>query len=226
MCTVSFLPTKSGFILSSTRDERALRKSAVFPSYQESKSGSLILPRDGEAGGTWICLASTKMICLLNGAFQKHKHQPPYKHSRGKVVLDAFDFDNFETFLHQYNFENIEPHTLVLVDFTQDLKLTEMRWDGKTAHVKPLNAAKTYIWSSCTLYPDEVIANRKHLFKNWVDNANTFTPDNAEDFHLNTKVGDSKNDFRMKREDSLQTISFTQVVCEYKKATMVHKNLV
>ena len=86
MCTVSFLPLENGFILTSNRDERALRKKAIFPSYQESKAGTVIFPQDGEAGGTWFATADTRMICLLNGAFKSHEKQPPYRHSRGKVV--------------------------------------------------------------------------------------------------------------------------------------------
>ena len=69
MCTVSFLPLDNGFILTSNRDERALRKPAEFPATYQSNSGTVTFPRDGKAGGTWIAASKTKMICLLNGGF-------------------------------------------------------------------------------------------------------------------------------------------------------------
>ncbi|MBK9018424.1 MAG: NRDE family protein [Saprospiraceae bacterium] len=41
-------------------------------------AASLIFPRDTAAGGTWIAASDTNRVaCLLNGAFVKHKHQPP-----------------------------------------------------------------------------------------------------------------------------------------------------
>jgi hypothetical protein len=224
MCTVSFLPTKSGFILSSNRDERSARPKANFPAQYNSKSGTLTFPQDGLAGGTWIALAPNKMICLLNGAFEKHHHNPPYRHSRGKVVLDAFDFESFEEFRANYSLENIEPHTLVMIEFDAEIQLTELRWDGTQKYIKSLDASKTHIWSSSTLYNQEIRERRASLFTKWCQDSK-YTLANIRDFHLNGGVGDSRNDFRMQRENTLQTISFTQVLVENGLGKMIYEDL-
>lgn len=208
MCTVSFLPTKEGFILTSNRDEQSNRALAVFPSYGQSKSGKITFPKDGKAGGTWIAASSKKMICLLNGAFEKHLANPPYRYSRGKVVLDAFDFLDFETFRENYDLSQIEPHTLVMIEFEKDLILVEMRWDGEKKHIQKLDSKTPHIWSSVTLYSDSIIKKREEIFKEWCLE-NEFTVDNIKKLHLSSGLGDSRFDFLMKRENFLETISVT-----------------
>ena len=157
MCTVSFLPLKDGFILTSNRDELKARK-ADFPRTYNSKSGVITFPQDPKSGGTWIAGGTTKMICLLNGAFEKHQHTPPYRHSRGKVILDAFDSKSFSEFRDNYDFSNLEPHTLVMIEFETELKVVELRWDGEKKHISNKPSQNPHIWSSATLYPNDIIA--------------------------------------------------------------------
>lgn len=224
MCTVSFIPTSSGFILTSNRDEKSTRAKAIFPSTYASNSGEITFPKDGLAGGTWIALAPNKMICLLNGAFEKHSPNPPYRHSRGKVVLDAFDAPRFSDFIENYNFENIEPHTLVLIEFDKEVSLCVTRWDGNDLHLQKLDEKSPHIWSSSTLYSKETILEREQLFQYWLQN-NTQNPENILEFHNTTELEDSKNNLRMKREGNMQTISISQVVCENKKANIQYIDL-
>jgi len=224
MCTVSFLPIENGFILTSNRDESKTRK-ANFPKTYNSKSGTVHFPQDPKSGGTWIASCETKMICLLNGAFVKHKHNPPYKHSRGKVVLDAFDYPSFDDFRENYDFSNIEPHTLVMIDFEKDLEIIELKWDGETKHISPKQNNKTHIWSSVTLYPDEIIAQRESWFKNWIVK-NEFTVSTIKKFHKTGGTGDVKNDLIMQRTDDLKTISVTSFEHKNEKTTMIYEDLI
>ncbi|NDC40852.1 MAG: hypothetical protein EBZ77_04755, partial [Chitinophagia bacterium] len=58
MCTVTYLPLDNGHILTSNRDEQLLRQAAAPPELIEGKTGGILFPRDGKAGGTWIAAHS------------------------------------------------------------------------------------------------------------------------------------------------------------------------
>jgi len=224
MCTVTFLPLKEGFILTSNRDEVKSRQ-ANFPKTYTSKSGVVSFPQDPKAGGTWIAGCKTKMICLLNGAIQKHKHNPPYKHSRGKVVLDAFDAKSFSDFREHYDFSNLEPHTLVMIDYENDIEIVELKWDGNQKHITKKNQNETHIWSSVTLYPDEIIKQREHWFTQWISK-NSFTVASIKNFHKTGGNGDEKNDLVMQRNEELKTISVTSFEHQQKKTMMIYEDLI
>jgi len=224
MCTVSFLPIEDGFILTSNRDEVKSRQ-AIFPKTYSSKSGAVSFPQDPKSGGTWIAGCATKMICLLNGGLKKHKHSPPYRHSRGKVVLDAFDYSSFSDFRATYNFDNIEPHTLVMIDYENDLEVVELKWDGVEKHISIKNKKETHIWSSVTLYPDEIVLKRELWFKEWVSK-NKFTVAAVKNFHKTGGSGDVKNDLLMKRTDDLKTISVTSFKYQGHTTNMIYEDLI
>ena len=104
MCTVTYIPNKDGFILTSNRDENAARSPKNITRIDQNGT-ELVFPRDTTAGGTWIAVSETnRMVCVLNGAFDKHKHRPPYRRSRGLLVLDFFNFPNAESFFEEVDF--------------------------------------------------------------------------------------------------------------------------
>ncbi|MEZ4987030.1 MAG: NRDE family protein [Saprospiraceae bacterium] len=120
-----------------------------------TRSGGLALsPRYWEAGGTWICTGSNgRLVCLLNGAFEHHAHRPPYRRSRGLVVLDVFLFSMVTDFLSEYDLTGIEPFTMIIAEPDA---LWELRWDENSQrHVASLARNLPHIWSSATLYSEE-----------------------------------------------------------------------
>lgn len=157
MCTVSYIPTKDGFYLTSNRDENPLRETLPPKSVDINAGVTLIAPIDKEKGGSWIATDSiSRAACLLNGGFEKHKRKLPYAKSRGYMVFDAFKYTNFQTFIEDVNLENIEPFTLILIDdFLQVLV-----WDGNKKHIQFLSKTIPHLWSSATLY-DEDTHNKK-----------------------------------------------------------------
>ena len=209
MCTVSFLPLQNdGFILTHNRDEKTLREPALLPSWNKD----ILYPKDGRAGGTWIaCSKNNRTVCLLNGAFEKHVSQPPYRISRGKVVLDAFEEKSFEDFVANYNLEGIEPFTLIVVDHAAQIDLYELRWDGVTKHFKLLDPSNVHFWCSATLYPKEVAQTRRTWFDEWVKN-NVFEEANIRHFHQYGGTGDPENDLMINRDDFMKTISITSIL--------------
>lgn len=207
MCFVTYLPYQDGFILTSNRDEHIGRPKALPPRKYLINNQTVFYPKDGLAGGTWIAASSTHTLCLLNGAFVKHTHTPPYRRSRGLVVLDFFEQNNLETFISHYDFEGIEPFTLIIATTT----LHELRWDGGQLHHQVLDVHQAYAWSSVTLYSDEVVEERQRWFGQWQRQNPIFEGEDVVRFHTFGGKGDLKNDLVIARDTGLQTVSITQI---------------
>ena len=213
MCTVTYFPkTETGFILTSNRDEGAERPIALPPKRYLRGENVLVFPKDTASNGTWIATSSNNFtLCLLNGAFEKHKHQPPYRKSRGVVLLDFFDYSDASTFCKSYNFENIEPFTLVIIHSENAIKLSELRWDGIQIYFEEKDANKTHIWSSATLYEAETRKERERWFHEWLHNNSNPMPEDLLHFHNFGGSGNKHNDILMNRENKVFTVSITGI---------------
>ena len=209
MCTVTYIPKDSrGFILTSNRDEQASRSAKKLIRRKELHQ-EIIFPQDAKAGGTWIAISSNdKMVCLLNGAFVKHKHQPPYRRSRGLMVLDFFTYLDANTFFAKYEFQGMEPFTMIIYD---QGKLIEARWNEEKLHFSTLDIHKSYIWSSATLYSEEVKSKREQWFEHWKNTTPIIDKENILDFHYHAGDGNPYNDVIMNRNGIVQTVSITSI---------------
>lgn len=212
MCTVTFLPKgPQSYILTSNRDETP-KRAALHPAEYSIFGRTLYFPKEPLAGGTWIVTDRQRFtLCLLNGAFVLHERNPPYRLSRGQMVLEFFKYANVSTFLGEYNFSGIEPFTLVLVDSTDKTELTELVWDGITAHIRKPSTSEPHIWSSATLYPKEIANQRRDWFRAWLQEHQGFEQTDIIDFHKYGGRGDLWNNFVMKRGDNLETVSITSI---------------
>jgi uncharacterized protein with NRDE domain len=209
MCTVTYVsPAPGQFILTSNRDEAPAR-GATRLVVEEKNGKQLIFPQDPTAGGTWIAAASNqRLACLLNGAFEVHDRQTPYRLSRGIMVLDSFSYPSASAFLKQYPFEGIEPFTLILYDHGA---LWELRWDGQEQFVRALDPQGTHIWSSATLYPADVRFRREQWFAQWLEKRPPLTIHSLLQFHQNAGDGDTWNDVVMNRAEVVRTVSITSI---------------
>ena len=87
-------------------------------------------PKDELAGGTWIGMSNkNRLVCLLNGGFEKHQRNSSYRMSRGVVVKNILSVENPVTYIEEYDFTDIEPFTIVLVDWNSILETYELVWD-------------------------------------------------------------------------------------------------
>src|SRR5258708_172671 len=92
MCTVTYIPARDGFFLTSNRDENSGRPPAVPPFLYPMKTGSILFPRDAQAGGSWFAVHENgNALVLLNGALTRHQPAPPYRRSRGLILLELAD---------------------------------------------------------------------------------------------------------------------------------------
>ena len=222
MCTVSFIRVKNSVIISSNRDENIRRENASAPDFHLLKNKKIIFPKDAKAGGTWFAAADNgNVTVLLNGAFQKHTANPPYRKSRGLILLQIIESDDPFTFFSSLNLENIEPFTIILY---QVGNLYELRWDGNTKHKKQLSVNGHYIWSSSTLYSDEVIEQREKLFNEFIGAQQNITAESIHGFHGHNH-GDDENGFVISRQTGIKTFSITQAVIKDNAIQFLHTDL-
>lgn len=212
MCTVTYLPLKGenqtgDFILTSNRDEKTTRPSALIPEIYTIHDVDVIFPKDPQGQGTWIAASEFgNVVCLLNGAFVPHIPKVSYKHSRGKVVTNYFEHNNATDFYRNYDFSGIEPFTLVIVE---NEALSEIKWDGGLALHTHLPLNEPHIWSSVTLYSPEIVSKRELWFQEWLNKNEK--PENIVDFHTFGGEGDKSVDIKMDREGFLKTVSISSI---------------
>ncbi|SDR69274.1 Transport and Golgi organisation 2 [Polaribacter sp. KT25b] len=221
MCTVTYLPLgKKDFILTSNRDETPLRKTISPKTYFENEM-KLTYPKDELAGGTWIGTSNkNRLVCLLNGGFINHTRNKYYKMSRGIIVKSILSADDGITYINNFDFTDIEPFTLILVDWNDELETYELVWDGKTKHFKKL-AQEPKIWSSSTLYTDEMKQLRKDWFADWLLENEVFKQEKVLEFHQNENLGTVETSLKMKRTFA-ETVSITSIKKENNKIKITY----
>jgi len=222
MCTVSFAGTRDAVIITSNRDEHIGRENAAAPGIYFSGKKKMIFPKDAKAGGTWFVAADDGTVAvLLNGAFKKHIPDPPYRKSRGLVLLDITGSDDPPSFFTTIDLDHIEPFTVILY---QPGNLYELRWDGENKHQQTLDVHGNYIWSSATLYADDIIARRKKIFETFVNSGAGITAAELYRFHADDH-GDAENGFVINRQTGMKTFSITQAVVHPGDIQFLHTDL-
>ena len=224
MCTVTYIPKGDNqFILTSNRDENKSRSISRF----ETKllgTQEVMFPVDPVSGGSWIAVSrSNRVACILNGAFEKHSHNPPYSRSRGLILLDFFESPGALSFANNFVFHRVEPFTMVL--YQQNL-LVELRWDGATRHIKEISLDSPHIWSSCTLYDQSARARRTSWFKEWWPQNRNPQANDLLQFHQHGGAPDSYNGLVINRDNKVQTLSITGVEKKSSLAIFHHYDLI
>ncbi len=219
MCTVSFIPTADSFFITSNRDESPDRHSTGLSSSHAHDTPHVYFPLDEASGGSWIALADTgRAVCLLNGAYEAFIPNPPYCLSRGQVVMDAVRTNDINTFIDSYHLEGIAPFTLLAFE---EKGFYELVWDGNQRYIRSLSKERPLIWSSATLYPEDVRVKRKKLFEDWIEHQETYDREQILQFHQMAN-GDPENDFVMNRNDVVRTLSITNITLEKYKSSILH----
>jgi hypothetical protein len=221
MCLVSYIPLKDGYLISSNRDESPDRASTPLI-LDNNYLTPLYYPRD-QKGGSWLVTAENgRTVCVLNGAFVRHKRKSSYRLSRGIMSKSYFNYNHTEEFLHKYDFTDIEPFTMVIKD---ENGVYEFRWDGTYKYIEILDPHTLHLWSSCTLYEDLMIEKRKNVFTQMYNNLQQNPSALIREIHLTGTVGDSENNFVMNRDNRVATISHSYVKVQDKQGIINIENL-
>ncbi|PCI11536.1 MAG: hypothetical protein COB73_01710 [Flavobacteriaceae bacterium] len=225
MCTVTYLPLgENEFILTSSRDVPFARKPADAPKKYIEDDVEITYPKDGDAGGTWIgTSAKNRLICLLNGGYKNHQSKEKYRKSRGIIVKDLLKSENISEALTQIDLDNIEPFTLVIVDWNDGLELYEFVWTGAKKHL--INIPKVpHIWSSSTLYDAATKKLRQDWFSQWQSGVSRYQQKGIINFHKTAGVGNDEIDVLMKREKG-GTVSITSISRKKEKLHLIYEDM-
>ncbi len=209
MCTVTFIPSGNAYFFTCSRDEHSSRPIAQFPAVYELNHRRLLYPRDPLAGGTWIAAEETGHIgILMNGAIKPHSPKPPYRKSRGMVLLDLISSPSPADSFEEMDFVGIEPFTAILF---QDHHLYAGKWDGEMKWIESLNPQKPQIWSSVTLYDSVSIRKRENWFNQWREAVRYPGTLDILHFHQHGGDGDPFNNVLMNRDDQVFTNSISSI---------------
>ncbi|UMY67023.1 MULTISPECIES: NRDE family protein [unclassified Flavobacterium] len=222
MCTVTFVLRHGTAVITSNRDEQPRRR--AFAIRTEERNGKTIrFPQDPQAGGTWFAVDDEgNAAVLLNGAAEKHRHAPPYRRSRGLILLDFFATENALASWDGIDLTDVESFTVVL--YLSSL-LYQLRWDGNGKETLGLSVTDDHIWSSSTLYPLEVRRQREKWFREFLQDQPTPTPHDLFEFHRHSHEDDRHDGLVIERGSHLQTVSITQTVLEGRAVQLTHHDL-
>ena len=229
MCTVSYIPFKKKFILTSNRDER-VHRATIPPVVYHQGDVDICFPKDLQAGGSWIALNNKgRLSCLLNGGLVAHQKQSFHTYSRGKILIEMVSKEqNAREFFMKKDLSPVEPFTIITIDREgEEIKdFNEFIWDGIKKHFRILDKTKPFIWSSVTLYDEKIRKQRGKWFQQFLsDNPDQITPESVFSFHSGEHTSDSGNNLVMDRKQGLKTVSITQVFQNGKGPVMKYFDL-
>ncbi|HEU0136493.1 MAG TPA: NRDE family protein [Flavobacterium sp.] len=223
MCTVTFAAINGRTVITSNRDEQVVRPS-MQPLVYSVGHKRLLFPKDPRAGGTWFSVDENgNAAVLLNGGFEKHVRKSSYERSRGLIVLDIISDASPIICWKQINLTKVEPFTLILFE---SQNLYQLVWDGFQKHCQHLDSRQSYIWSSSTLYPAAVRAQRQLLFTKFIYDHIDVTADELFDFHKNTSPLDHENGLVINRNGILKTLTITQAIISEESTLVKHDDLI
>lgn len=222
MCTLTYVPLKSGNVITSNRDESPLRNATELTSYLTQTHNEYLIAKEPLYGGTNTAIGiKNRNTFLLNGAFKPHDMTLKYGTSRGIVLLKSLDYDNAFLFADDFDFDKVQPFTLL--DFKDTIR--ELRWDGKKIYKTEYSVDEPHIWASAQMYLEKAQENRKKWFAQLLNKENLDAQE-ILDFHFHGGNGDPENDMVMNRNNVVRTISISQVVKTNDKKHVAHYDLV
>lgn len=204
MCTAIYIPGKDNVVIASLRDESPARQRASEPVILESEGTKFVMPVDPQGGGSWVGLNKHGVaVVLLNGAFERHHHQPPYRMSRGLIVRALLASQTPVDVWNAMPMEGIEPYTLVALQSADLYKLT---WDGVAKYNEVLDSNVAHILSSTTLYHQAARTKRTDMFSEWLETRPHVSEGSLMEFFRS--VSDPDNGFLMNR-GIVKTLSYS-----------------
>jgi hypothetical protein len=227
MCTLTYLPSDGGYAMVSSRDELRARGPMAPPVHDRALGA--VYPLDVRSQGTWLLTATAGFtVNLLNGGYERHSPDGPYRHSRGLVPLLFARSGGIDPFLATFDPEGIEPFTLVVV--THDRRsVTELVWTGQRLDRNACEPDVPRIWSSSTLYDPAARAQREAWFRELIRSGGHGAPiDTLLDFHRNGGRGFATEDrtIRMRRPNGPETVALVGVVHDRAEWSLRYHDLV
>lgn len=132
MCTLTFVPSKDGYIAGMNRDELLTRPSAALPQVHERDGMEIAYPQESSRG-TWIaCNSQGNLLALLNWNDVDNTSTGEKRKTRGSVIPELISETNLiatDSHYQHLNLDGVFPFRLVGI-FWKERTINEWRWDG------------------------------------------------------------------------------------------------
>lgn len=217
MCIVSLLKNGTDFILTHNRDENIHRKSSKELQTTTIQSSTIQFPEDIKSNGTWICSSKKYVVALLNGAFYNHTKKENYRTSRGKLIFELFCFHSIADFVNTYNFQGIEPFTMLAIDVQENTSQIII-WNEIEITTLSGNTEKGIVLLSSTLYSDSQKSVLKNNFSTQVNNE--FNHKTLFNWHYKNRM--KKNKIFI----DIQTVSITQIIKRNNEINVTYQKII
>jgi hypothetical protein len=210
MCTVTVVPGNDEMIFTFNRDEHIGRTTAYFNQVKNVGHKNIYFTKDSKAGGSWFAVDDKGTIAMLfNGAFTPHTKKESYTKSRGLILLELISDKESLLFFEKYNLEGVEPFSIILYHHKLLFRLV---WNGTAKTIISLEKEKSHIFSSVTLYNDQVQQNRKQWLEFFISQKEVISAADMFSFHQNTQKEDAENGLIINRNSITCTMSISQAV--------------
>ncbi|MGB6092131.1 MAG: NRDE family protein [Moheibacter sp.] len=201
MCIVSIFSKDNGdFLLTHNRDESRLRPFSNQVHNSEYHQKKWIGPVDLVSGGTWIYYSLKYAACILNGGYVKHSHRPPYRMSRGLLILELLRYNSIDQFISVTDLEGIEPFTMMMLNMNSTEKKI-LVWNGSQRFVEDRSSEQLIVRSSTPLYT----VQEKSVHYNSFEEIENPTPERVFELHDHLKMLPNH------QFETVQTTSITQI---------------
>jgi hypothetical protein len=164
----------------------------------------VLMPIDHRSGGTWIATDGRTAAAILNGHYQIHQKKASYQQSRGQIIPSLLNYPSVEAFFDNLPFSDFESFTLVVY---QDSVLYKVVWDENESTLQTLDINIPQIFSSSTLYNQEIKSSREIIFLDWMKSKKT----DKEVWNFHHLAGDPKSFLNVKLGNSIATVAITQL---------------
>jgi transport and Golgi organization protein 2 len=165
MCTLSFIPEGSGYLVGMNRDEQISRPAALPPERLPIAGGFAIYPRE-ESGGTWIAANSLGITLALLNWYSATPLYPKTR-SRGEVIprlIAAEDSGSVHDALTKLELQGTLPFRLIGI-FSNERKVAEWRWNQRLLEIQEFPWQRRH-WFSSGLSDAEAQATRGSVCSN------------------------------------------------------------
>jgi len=217
MCTVSFLPTRHGFMLAMNRDEQVSRPRALTPRRHWTGTRASLYPSEA-GGGTWIGANDVGLTLALVNWYAKPQRDRRLCVSRGIIIphlLAAENLADVAAMFADLPLSQINPFRLIVAS-AKERKLGEWRWDGKALSCKRFGWTRRHWFSSGY---DEATVNKKRTAVVRAAGKSPLTPARLRKLHQSHLPERGPFSICMHRTDA-KSVSYTEIVATKSGATM------
>lgn len=213
MCTLTFIPEESGYLVGMNRDELRTRPIALLPQVHERNSIQFVCPRE-PSGGTWIASNSQgNLLAMLNWNGPVTAELGEKLKSRGTLIPELMveaDLAATESCFDHLCLRGVFPFRLIAV-FWKERTINEWRWSGTEVEILRRPWAQTH-WFSSSLSDLSAERERGRVCRAGESDYDFGNPSWLRRLHRSHEPAPGPYSICVHREDAA-TVSYTEVSC-------------